>query len=157
MPIFVNFFFFFNISNMGMPGTWNFSGELLIYLGAFKLHPLYCLFCSCGAVFSAVYCLWLHSRLCYGTLRYNKLYFRDIKYREFFILIPFFIFTLFFGLFPNIILDNCYYSIQFLLFCIKFKGLKSNKFKKKFIKYNLNFGYWCFTVYIYVFFLVLCC
>jgi NADH:ubiquinone oxidoreductase subunit 4 (subunit M) len=36
MPLFSSFFLFFSLANIGLPGTSNFIGELLIFVGLFK-------------------------------------------------------------------------------------------------------------------------
>lgn len=39
MPLFSIFFFLFTLANMSFPGTSNFIGEFLIFVGLFKTHP----------------------------------------------------------------------------------------------------------------------
>jgi NADH-quinone oxidoreductase subunit M len=57
MPLYSCIFFFFNLSNMGFPGTFNFIGELLIFVSLFKVHPMFTVLASTSVVLSAVYSL----------------------------------------------------------------------------------------------------
>jgi NADH:ubiquinone oxidoreductase subunit 4 (subunit M) len=57
MPLFSSCFFFFNLANMGLPGTFNFVGELLIFVGLFKVHPLLVIYTGLSVVLSAGYSL----------------------------------------------------------------------------------------------------
>lgn len=55
MPMFVLAFFVFTLSNMGFPGTPNFLGELLIFLGIFEHNMPVIVFATSGIVISAIY------------------------------------------------------------------------------------------------------
>jgi NADH-quinone oxidoreductase subunit M len=57
MPLFCFLFFVFNLANMGFPGTINFIGEFLIFLGLMYINPLLVIGCSFSVVFSAIYSL----------------------------------------------------------------------------------------------------
>jgi len=55
MPLFVSAFFAFTLANMSFPGTSNFLGELLLFLGVFSNNSFVLLFSTAGIVLSAVY------------------------------------------------------------------------------------------------------
>jgi NADH:ubiquinone oxidoreductase subunit 4 (subunit M) len=55
MPLFSFFFFAFTLANMSFPGTSNFLGELLLFLGVFSKNSTILLFSTAGIVLSAVY------------------------------------------------------------------------------------------------------
>jgi NADH-quinone oxidoreductase subunit M len=55
MPVFAVFFFISTLANMSFPGTSNFIGELLIFIGLFQKNYFILLFASSGIVLSAVY------------------------------------------------------------------------------------------------------
>jgi NADH-ubiquinone oxidoreductase chain 4 len=55
MPLFAFFFFSFTLANMSFPGTSNFLGELLVFLGIFSKNSSVLLFSTAGIVLSAVY------------------------------------------------------------------------------------------------------
>lgn len=55
MPLFSFFFFIFTLANMSFPGTSNFLGEILVFLGIFTKNSTTLLFSTVGIVLSAVY------------------------------------------------------------------------------------------------------
>lgn len=55
MPLFSFFFFSFTLANIGFPGTSNFLGELLLFLGVFEKSSAVLLFVVISVVLSAVY------------------------------------------------------------------------------------------------------
>jgi NADH:ubiquinone oxidoreductase subunit 4 (subunit M) len=55
MPLFASSFFAFTLANMSFPGTSNFLGELLIFVGIFANNPLVLMLASTGIVLAAVY------------------------------------------------------------------------------------------------------
>jgi len=55
MPLFSFFLFSFTLANMSFPGTSNFLGELLLFLGIFAKNSTTLLFSTAGIVLSAIY------------------------------------------------------------------------------------------------------
>jgi proton-translocating NADH-quinone oxidoreductase chain M len=55
MPIFSIFFFIFTLANMSFPGTANFVGEFLIFIGIFQKNSFILVLSALGIVLSAVY------------------------------------------------------------------------------------------------------
>lgn len=55
MPLFAFFMFSFTLANMSFPGTSNFLGELLVFLGIFAKNSTALVFATAGIVLSAVY------------------------------------------------------------------------------------------------------
>lgn len=55
MPLFITAFFLFTLANMSFPGTPNFLGELLIFLGIFEQNMPVLLLSTAGIVLAAVY------------------------------------------------------------------------------------------------------
>jgi NADH:ubiquinone oxidoreductase subunit 4 (subunit M) len=55
MPIFSFFLFAFTLANMSFPGTSNFLGELLLFLGVYANNSVVLLFSTAGIVLSATY------------------------------------------------------------------------------------------------------
>lgn len=55
MPLFALFFFLATLANMSFPGTSNFIGELLIFLGLFQKNYFIMCFGASGIVLSAIY------------------------------------------------------------------------------------------------------
>ena len=69
MPAFSAFFLFFSLANMGLPGTSNFVGEILVFIGLFKRSQVATFAAAWGMVLGAGYSLWLHNRINLGTLK----------------------------------------------------------------------------------------
>jgi NADH-quinone oxidoreductase subunit M len=55
MPLFCGGLFAFTLANMSFPGTSNFLGELLVFLGIFPINNTVLLFATSSIVLSAVY------------------------------------------------------------------------------------------------------
>jgi NADH:ubiquinone oxidoreductase subunit 4 (subunit M) len=103
MPLFSTSFLYFSLANMGLPGTSNFVGEVLIIVGLFRLSALAATVGAVGTVLCAGYSLWLHNRLNTGTLKFNHVpgcIFVDLTVLEVGIFFLFFILSLLLGLYP---------------------------------------------------------
>ena len=89
MPIFTIIFFVFTLANMGFPGTANFIGELLVFVGLFQTNIAVMIMSATGVVLSAVYSIWLFGRVCFGTLKVKYIgRYIDITLNECLILVP---------------------------------------------------------------------
>jgi proton-translocating NADH-quinone oxidoreductase chain M len=118
MPIYSMIFLFFTLANIAVPLSCNFVGEFLSLLAVFQVNPLIGLLACSGIVLSAAYALFLYNRVCFGEMSMylkHSQYSRDITRREFYILLPLIIFTLFFGIFPQILLDTLHTSVLAIL------------------------------------------
>ena len=105
MPVFNMFFLMFTMSNIAVPGTSSFIGELLILLGIFKANMIACVIGCTGMVLGGCYSLFLYNRLAYGIPTSNLFYGKtlnklDISYREVFILGTLTVGNLSLGIFP---------------------------------------------------------
>jgi len=72
MPLYSILFFLFTIANMSFPGTCNFIGEFLIFLGiadslAVKEPFILLIFSGFGIILSAIYSIYLLNRILFGT------------------------------------------------------------------------------------------
>jgi proton-translocating NADH-quinone oxidoreductase chain M len=116
MPYFVFFFVFFNLSNFGFPGTSNFVGEFLVFLGLAQVNLNVFFFSLVGFILSGVYSTLLINRVCFGTLKTNYInIFQDLLYREHFILSLLFFISLFIGFFPSFFIVYMDDSVVLLL------------------------------------------
>ena len=117
MPMFSIIFLFFSLSNLGLPGTSSFIGELLVLVGTFLQNSLAAILGSSGILLGSLYSIWLYNRVCFGNLKiqHNSIYL-DISRREFYTILPLIIMTLVMGFLPNIFLDYIYTSGYLLLF-----------------------------------------
>ena len=117
MPFFSFFFFFSIIANLGMPGTSSFIGEFLLLL-SLSFKSIFLLFIISSTLFlTTIYCIWLFNRICFGYMskKYIIIY-KDLKKFESLILIIFTILILFFGLYPNCILNLFHDFVYFNMY-----------------------------------------
>ena len=106
IPLFGIFFVFFTIANIALPGTSSFVGEFILFMGIFSQNPILCFFGATSIVLSGVYSLWLTNRMVYTNLKTQYLkVFTDLNKCEVFVLGTCCFNTIFFGLFPNYILN----------------------------------------------------
>lgn len=116
MPLFTSIFLFFSIANIGFPGTGNFLGELLIFLGSFKINIILTILSALSLVISAIYSLWLYNRISFGNLKIQYLNnFLDLNFKECFIFIPLIFGSLLSGIYSNILLIPIHYNISYLV------------------------------------------
>jgi proton-translocating NADH-quinone oxidoreductase chain M len=116
IPIFSIYFLFFSIANLGFPGTGNFVGEFLTLVGLFESNTLATFFSATGMILSAAYSLWLANRIIFGKLNIEYiLQFKEINKREFSILFPLLVGTIWMGLFPETFLDTLHISVTGIL------------------------------------------
>jgi NADH-quinone oxidoreductase subunit M len=142
MPLFAIFFFITTLSSIAVPGTNGFVGEFLILLGAFKVKPIAASIATTGAIFGAVYMLWLYKRIFFGKAGelvpevedegghghgdlhgsaqkakseshgLHKHPLLDLNLREVLVLLPLMILIFWMGIFPNMFLDKTKVSIE---------------------------------------------
>ena len=116
MPKYAVLFMVFTLAAIGLPGTMGFVGEFLILLGAFQKSFLVATIASLGVILGAAYMLWLYRRVIFGKL-INKdlLKMVDLNKSEIFILLCLAIPTLFFGFYPEPLLNTIGISISNLI------------------------------------------
>ena len=116
MPKYSILFMLFTLAALGLPGTSGFIGEFLILMGAFKDNFLVAVIASCGVIFGAAYMLWLYRRVVFGNL-VNKdlLKIPDLDNSEKFILWSLAIPVLFFGFYPEPLINTIEVSVNDLI------------------------------------------
>ncbi len=120
MPLFSILFFILCLCNCGTPLTLNFIGEFLSLYGAFERMPVLGALAASSIVFSAAYSIYLFNRVVFGGT-FSKFFsdsFIDISKREFFIIFSLVLFTVLFGIYPNLILDGLHYSVSSLIYSV---------------------------------------
>ena len=106
----------FVLGAIGLPGTSGFIGEFLILLSAFKKNILVAVIASLGVIFAAAYMLWLYKRVIFGKLLNNEIKnMTDLNRSEFFILSSLAILTIFFGFYPEPLLNTIEVSVNNLV------------------------------------------
>jgi NADH-quinone oxidoreductase subunit M len=106
----------FTLAAIGLPGTSGFVGEFLILMGAFKDNFLVAAIASLGVIFAAAYMLWLYRRVIFGNLtNKNLLQIPDLDNSEKFILWCLAIPVLFFGFYPEPLINTIEISVKDLI------------------------------------------
>jgi NADH-quinone oxidoreductase subunit M len=106
MPWYAFAFMVFTMANVGLPGTSGFIGEFLTLLGAFRSNNWVAFFATTGLILSACYALWVYRRVIFGALEKPSLAaMADLTGREFAILAPLVLLTLYFGIYPKPVLE----------------------------------------------------
>lgn len=82
-PLFSVMLFRFTLANRSFPGTSNFLGEILLFLGIFVNNSFTLVFATAGIVLSAVYSTWRFNRVARGALKTRYISrFQDLNARE---------------------------------------------------------------------------
>jgi proton-translocating NADH-quinone oxidoreductase chain M len=116
MPLFAVALFMFTLANMSFPGTSNFLGELLLFLGIFAKNSTVLIFATSGIVLSAVYSTWLYNRIVFGTLKTRYIgRFTDLTRREAAILVVLTFAMLILGLSANFALSFLQVPVKVIL------------------------------------------
>ncbi len=122
MPKYAVMLMIFTLAAIGLPGTSGFVGEFLILMGAFKKSFLVATIASIGVVLGAAYMLWLYKRVVFGQLINKELLkMLDLNKSEIFILASLAIPTLFFGFYPEPLLNTINVSISSLIDTYNYK------------------------------------
>ena len=122
MPKYAVFFMVFTLAAVGLPGTSGFVGEFLILMGVFKKSFLVATIASLGVILAVAYMLWLYKRVIFGELINKDLVkMLDLNKSEIFILTCLAIPTLFFGLYPEPLLNTIDASISNLIDTYNYK------------------------------------
>ena len=116
LPKYSLVFAIFMLAALGLPGTSGFVGEILILLGVFQKNFLVAILASIGIILGAAYMLWLYKRVIFGKLDKKELItLKDLNLSESLVLFTLAGLTLFFGFYPNLILDTIHVSVNELI------------------------------------------
>ena len=116
IPKYSILFMLFTLAALGLPGTSGFIGEFLILMGAFKDNFLVAVIASLGVILGAAYMLWLYKRVVFGKLvneDLKKMF--DLNRSEYLILSCLAVPTLFFGFYPDPLINTIEVSIEDLI------------------------------------------
>ena len=125
MPKYSIVLMIFTLGALGLPGTTGFIGEFLILMGAFKDNFLVAVIASLGVIIGAAYMLWLYKRVVFGKLINKDLkQMLDLNKSETVILVCLAIPTLFFGFYPEPLINTIEVSVSDLIntYSIKIAG-----------------------------------
>ena len=116
IPKYSVLFMLFTLAALGLPGTSGFIGEFLILMGAFKDNFLVAVLASLGVIIGAAYMLWLYKRVVFGKLINKDLEkMVDLNRSEYFILGSLAIPILFFGFYPEPLINTIEVSVNDLI------------------------------------------
>ena len=116
MPLYAAVFMLFTMANVGLPGTSGFVGEFMTLLGTFANNTWVSFFATSGVILSAGYALWLYRRVSFEVFDKPALaWMPDMTRREFGMLLPLIVLTIYFGIYPAPILDTIGASVEHLL------------------------------------------
>jgi NADH-quinone oxidoreductase subunit M len=116
IPKYSILFMLFTLAALGLPGTSGFIGEFLILMGVFKDNFLVAVIASLGVILGAAYMLWLYKRVVFGKLVNKDLTkMVDLNKSEYFILSCLAIPTLFFGFYPDPLINTMEVSVGDLI------------------------------------------
>ena len=106
----------FTLAALGLPGTSGFVGEFLILMAVFKDNFLVAVMASIGVILGAAYMLWLYKRVVFGKLINTDLTkMVDLNKSEYFILTCLAVPTLFFGFYPDPLINTIEVSVNDLI------------------------------------------
>ena len=106
----------FTLAALGLPGTSGFVGEFLILMAAFKDNFLVAVIASFGVILGAAYMLWLYKRVIFGKLINEDLKkMLDLNRSEYFILSCLAFPILFFGFYPEPLINTIEVSVKDLI------------------------------------------
>jgi NADH-quinone oxidoreductase subunit M len=107
MPLFATQLLFFCMANIGLPGTCNFVGEFIVFVGLVERNFIVLVIAVTGVILSVLYTMFFCNRVIFGNLNTNFIFiYKDMTSRELAILFPLMFLTLFLGLYPDVIFDT---------------------------------------------------
>ncbi|RVU03782.1 NADH-quinone oxidoreductase subunit M [Novosphingobium umbonatum] len=102
MPRYALFFMFFTMASVGLPATANFVGEFLALGGIYQASSWVALVSGTGIILGAAYMLYLYRRVVFGEQKNaDAAAMPDLSAREFALLAPLVIATLWMGIYPE--------------------------------------------------------
>ena len=116
MPKYAFVFMIFTLAALGLPGTSGFVGEFLVLVGVFQVNILVAVLASLGVILVAAYMLWLYRRVIFGRVASSEIKkMTDLDKTEIYILASLVFLTLFFGIYPEPLLNTADISINNLI------------------------------------------
>ncbi len=115
IPCLSALFLLFALASLGLPGTANFVGEILVLLGTFSAQPLWALLALPGLLLAAAYLLRLIQGTLWGPPPAARTALADLTVREWLILAPLALLTIFIGVHPAPLLEPLNGAIQAIL------------------------------------------
>lgn len=105
MPLFASLFMLLCLSNVAIPGTFGFIGELLIILASFKYSVLLASLAASSLILSLGYTFLVYKNVIFGVPNSYVNFFIDLNFKEIFILTIIGSLILIFGIYPQPIIE----------------------------------------------------
>jgi NADH-quinone oxidoreductase subunit M len=116
MPVFAAFMVFFAMANAGLPGTSGFVGEFMVIIASFKANFWFAFLAATTLILGAAYTLWMVKRVVFGEVANdNVAALTDINQREKLMLGLLAAMVLFFGLWPQPLVEVMHASVANLV------------------------------------------
>jgi NADH-quinone oxidoreductase subunit M len=117
MPLYSLIYIIFIISNFSFPGTSNFCGELLVFLGLGQnAYKSVLLIAGVSTFFGLLTSILLYNRLIFGNIKGKFLLcLSDLTRREFFLFLPLVVCNFILGFYPSPLISILFFSIKTLL------------------------------------------
>lgn len=106
------FFICFSAAMLGLPGTGNFIGEVIILFGSFQVVPITTVIAAFGIIFTSIYSLNVIQYICYGPVLKSYKLLTNMSLREKFIIIILLLCIFYCGIFPQCILNTSYTTMK---------------------------------------------
>ena len=105
-PIFAAAFMVVMLSSIGVPGLNGFVGEFLVLIGSFATARWWVVIAATGVILAALYLLWAYQRVFHGEPDEENATFRELRWGEAMVILPFIAAIFFAGLYPKPLLDR---------------------------------------------------
>ena len=116
MPKYAFVFMIFTLAALGLPGTSGFVGEFLVLAGVLQKNILVAVLASFGVILVAAYMLWLYRRVIFGKITNPEIKeITDLNKAEIYIFASLVFLILFFGIYPEPLLNTTNVSINNLI------------------------------------------
>lgn len=116
MPLFGAIFVFLSMANIGLPGTVSFVGEFLVLCGCFSVSSVLAFGGALGIILGGAYQLWVCNRIIFGLPKPWALKAHaDVNRRELALLLPLLSGAVFFGIYPDALLNPMHASLAHLM------------------------------------------
>ena len=116
MPKYALVFMIYTLAALGLPGTSGFVGEFLVLVGTFQKNIIVAVLASLGVILVAAYMLWLYGRVVFGKLINSEIKkMTDLNNTEKYIFASLAFLILFFGIYPEPLLNTINVSINSLI------------------------------------------
>ena len=116
MPKYAFVLMIFTLAALGLPGTSGFVGEFLILIGTFQKNIVVAVIASLGVILVAAYMLWLYRRVVFGRIASTEIkQMADLDKTELYIFASLVFLILFFGFYPEPLLNTIDVSINNLI------------------------------------------